>query len=132
MTRGGPGTLRQDSELPSACRASICDASRIVFQICWSVNRFERRRSRFFRRKDRIDREHTHMHSRLMRCVLLLAGIVFASEARAQKAPATANLPWHSREEREAAKELAADRQPSWVIDPEKVYTLPELVDLAE
>ena len=72
------------------------------------------------------------MYSRLTRCVLLFAGIVFASEARAQKAPPTANLPWHSREEREAAKQLAADRQPSWVIDPEKVYTLPELVDLAE
>src|SRR5262245_23788400 len=128
MTRGGPGTLRRDSELPSGCRANTCDASRIAFQICLSVNRFERRRSRFSSRKGRIDKEHTHMHSRLTRCVLLFAGTVFASDARAQKAPPTANLPWHSREERDAAKELAADRQPSWVIDPEKVYTLPELV----
>src|SRR5262249_34244623 len=70
--------------------------------------------------------------SRMPRCVLLLAGILFAPELRAQKAPPSANLPWHSKEEREATKQLAADRQPSWVIDAEKVYTLPELVDLAE
>jgi len=62
----------------------------------------------------------------------LIASALFVPGLRAQQTPPSANLPWHSKEEREAAKQLAADRQPSWVIDPEKVYTLPELIDLAE
>jgi len=63
---------------------------------------------------------------------LLIAGVLFVPELRAQKTPPSPNLPWHSKEEREAAKQLAADRQPTWSIDPEKIYTLPELIDLAE
>jgi outer membrane protein len=72
------------------------------------------------------------MHSRWPRCVLLIAGVLFVPELRGQETPPSSNLPWHSKEEREVAKQLAADRQPSWVIDPEKIYTLSELIDLAE
>jgi outer membrane protein TolC len=61
-----------------------------------------------------------------------MVGILVVPELRAQKTAPSPNLPWHSKEEREVAKQLAANRQPSWVIDPEKIYTLPELVDLAE
>ena len=71
------------------------------------------------------------MHRRWLTCVLLIAGVLFLPELRAQTPPSP-NLAWHSREEREAGKQLAADRQPSWDIDAQKVYTLPELVDLAE
>jgi outer membrane protein len=72
------------------------------------------------------------MHSRWPRCVLLIAaGVLFVPELVAQTPP-TPNQPWHSKEERQVLKQLLADRQPSWDIDPQKVYTLPELVDLAE
>jgi len=80
----------------------------------------------------RIGHRQTNMHSRWPICLLLTAGVLFVPELRAQKTPPTANLPWHSKEEREVAKQLAADHQPSWIIDPEKIYTLPELIDLAE
>ena len=72
------------------------------------------------------------MHSRWPRCVLLIAGVLCAPELLAQTAPPTPNQPWHSKEERQLLKQLVADRQPSWDIDPQKVYTLPELIDLAE
>jgi hypothetical protein len=63
---------------------------------------------------------------------LLIAGVLCAPELLAQTAPSTPNQPWHSKEERQVLKQLVADRQPSWDIDPQKVYMLPELIDLAE
>jgi outer membrane protein len=72
------------------------------------------------------------MQIRWFRCVSLIAGALFVPELLAQTAPPTPNQPWHSKEERQALKQLLSDRQPSWDIDPQKVYTLPELIDLAE
>ena len=69
---------------------------------------------------------------RLAKFAFLIAGALFVQELPAQRTPPTPNVPWHSKEEREAARQLAADRQPSWQIDSQKIYTLPELIDLAE
>jgi outer membrane protein TolC len=63
---------------------------------------------------------------------LLIAGVLCAPELLAQTAPPAPHQPWHSKEEGQLLKQLVADRQPSWDIDPQKVYTLPELIDLAE
>jgi outer membrane protein TolC len=67
----------------------------------------------------------------LAKFVLLIAGAL-VPWLSAQKTPPTANVPWHSKEEREVARQLLADRQPSWQIDPQKIYTLSELIDLAQ
>ena len=72
------------------------------------------------------------MHSRWARCFLLVVGVLCTPELLAQTAPPAPHQPWHSKEERQLLKQLVADRQPSWDIDPQKVYTLPELIDLAE
>ena len=64
--------------------------------------------------------------------LFLLAGALCVRETLAQRTAPSPSLPWHSKEERDLSAQLAADRQPSWKIDPEKVYTLPELIDLAE
>jgi outer membrane protein TolC len=72
------------------------------------------------------------MDRRLAKFVVLMAGALFVQELPAQRTSPTPNAPWHSKEEREVARQLAADRQPSWQIDAQKIYTLPELIDLAE
>jgi len=72
------------------------------------------------------------MDSQLAKCVLLMAGVVLVRELVAQNAPPSADRPWHSKEERDAARQLVADHQPAWNIDPQKVYTLAELINLAE
>jgi len=59
-------------------------------------------------------------------------GFFLVQDVLAQKTPPKPNLPWHSKEELEITKELTADRQPSWNIDRQKIYTLPELIELAE
>jgi outer membrane protein TolC len=72
------------------------------------------------------------MDRRLAKFVLLIAGALFVQQLPAQRTSPTPNVPWHSKEEREVARQLAADRQPSWQIDAQKIYTLPELINLAE
>jgi len=72
------------------------------------------------------------MNSRSAKCLLLVASVLWPRELVAQKAPPTPDRPWHSKEERDAARQLVADQQPAWNIDPQKVYTLAELIDLAE
>ena len=69
---------------------------------------------------------------RLAKFVLLIAGAFFVQELSAQRTALTPNVPWHSKEEREVARQLTANRQPSWQIDSQKIYSLPELIDLAE
>lgn len=70
------------------------------------------------------------MDRRFAKFALLIAGAL-VQELAAQRTPPAANVPWHSKEEQEVAREVVADRQPSWHIDPQKVYTLSELIDLS-
>ena len=52
--------------------------------------------------------------------------------APAQKLPVTPDRPWHSSEGQSIANDRRDLRQPALAIDPTKLYTLPELIDLAE
>jgi outer membrane protein TolC len=59
--------------------------------------------------------------------VLLSVGRVFA-----QNAPASANRPWHSQGEQQIKEDAKHFRESRFSIEPDRVYTLAELVDLAE
>jgi outer membrane protein TolC len=64
--------------------------------------------------------------------VTLLIGLLVCRSLSAQSVAPSPDRPWHSKAERAVATELAGDREPTYSIDPDKVYTLPELIDLAE
>lgn len=71
------------------------------------------------------------MDKRLAKFVFLIAAALVQG-LDAQRTSPAASVPWHSKEEREAARQLVADPQPSWYVDPQKIYTLSELINLAE
>jgi outer membrane protein TolC len=60
---------------------------------------------------------------------LLLLG---PSRASAQSAPASADRPWHSRQEEPIADATRKLRELRFEIDPTQIYSLTELIDLAE
>jgi outer membrane protein TolC len=64
--------------------------------------------------------------------VTLLIGLLVCRGLSAQSAAPSPDKPWHSKVETDVARELIADRKPTYDIDPDKVYALPELIDLAE
>jgi outer membrane protein len=64
--------------------------------------------------------------------VTLLIGLLACPTTSAQTAAPSPIAPWHSRGEKDLTRQLAADRQPVYDIDQDKIYTLPELIDLAE
>lgn len=64
--------------------------------------------------------------------VTLLIGMFACRSLFAQSTSSSPDRPWHSKVERDVARDLAANRQPTYDVDPGKVYTLPELIDLAE
>src|SRR5258708_470603 len=59
--------------------------------------------------------------------VLLCAGRMFA-----QSAPGSPDRPWHSRGEQQIKDDAKYFPEPRFSIEPERVYSLAELVDLAE
>src|SRR5260370_19037141 len=59
--------------------------------------------------------------------VLLSVGRVFA-----QSAPASHNRPWHSSGEQEVKDDAKHFRESRFSIEPDRVYSLAELVDVAE
>ena len=59
---------------------------------------------------------------------ILLAGM----RLLAQAPPASPDRPWHGPEERQVASEGKRLRQPPFRIEPDRVYTLWELIDMAE
>src|ERR1700737_2662458 len=59
--------------------------------------------------------------------VLLCAGRVFF-----ESAPASPDRPWHSRGEQQIKDDAKSFREPGFSIEPDRVYSLTELVDLAE
>jgi outer membrane protein len=50
----------------------------------------------------------------------------------AQSPPASPDRPWHSVEERQVASDARRVGQPAYLLDPNKAYSLGELIDLAE
>lgn len=72
------------------------------------------------------------MDRRWIKRLIFWAGLFCIQVSVAQKTPPGPNRAWHSKEEQEASRQLSADHQPLWTVDSEKIYTLSELIDLAE
>jgi outer membrane protein TolC len=64
--------------------------------------------------------------------VTLLIGILACRSLSAQTTSSSPDKPWHSKVEKDVARELLANRQPTYDVDRGRVYSLPELIDLAE
>jgi hypothetical protein len=64
--------------------------------------------------------------------VALLVGMLACRSLSAQSTSPSADKPWHSKAEKYVARDLVANRQPTYDVNPARVYTLPELIDLAE
>ena len=61
--------------------------------------------------------------------------MLFASALRcvcAQSAPQAPGTVWHGKGEQALQRELAAQHEPVFSVDSNKIYTLSELIDLAE
>ena len=67
--------------------------------------------------------------SRLSVAIILLAAV---GRLSAQSAPAASDRPWHSPEERQLIDEAESLHSRSLRIEPNRVYSLAELIDLAE
>jgi outer membrane protein len=63
---------------------------------------------------------------------ILLLIMMAANRASAQGPPALPDRPWHSADEWQIAREARSLRQSGFHIDAEKVYSLADLIDLAE
>ena len=61
-----------------------------------------------------------------------LAVLMLGAPLLAQSPPVSPNLPWHSVDEHRVASEGKRVRLPALPIEPDKAYSLAELVDLAE
>lgn len=58
--------------------------------------------------------------------------LLHASGALAQSAPASPDHPWHAPAEQNVEGDAKHLRDARFNVDPQKIYSLPELVDLAE
>jgi outer membrane protein len=58
--------------------------------------------------------------------------VLVVTPALSQSPPAASDRPWRSSEEQQIANERKDLRRPALAIDPNKLYSLPELIDLAE
>ncbi len=63
---------------------------------------------------------------------VLLASMLFSPWLVAQSPPPSPNAVWHGKEEQGLEQALAAQAEQPYAIDPNKSYTLAELIDLAE
>jgi len=63
---------------------------------------------------------------------LALLTLMAAIHAFAQSPPVSPDRPWHSPDERKIVYDGKGARQPAFPIDPDKAYSLAELIDLAE
>jgi outer membrane protein len=69
----------------------------------------------------------------MAKCLLIYLFVVAAcGRAFGQAAPATPDRPWTSPEAQQIRTYSTSVPQPPFIIDPNKAYSLPELVDLAE
>lgn len=62
----------------------------------------------------------------------LCLAVLLASRAIGQSAPASWNRPWHSSDEQEIARSAMAEQMRGFDLDAVKLYSLAELIDLAE
>lgn len=67
-----------------------------------------------------------------LRIATLLVTCCCAFPLLGQSAPASPDKPWHGQEEAGLTKQLSTVPEQKYEIDAAKIYTLPELVDLAE
>lgn len=72
------------------------------------------------------------MNGGILKYAFVLAAFFWTQDLQAQNTPPSPNHAWHSREEKSLDRQLSADRQPRWDMDNNKLYTLSELIDLAE
>jgi outer membrane protein TolC len=63
---------------------------------------------------------------------MLLPILSYASSALAQIAPLSPDRPWHGSYEQQIQSDAKRFRQPRFSVEPNKIYSLPELIDLAE
>jgi outer membrane protein len=66
------------------------------------------------------------------RTTILLAVLMASIPVFAQSPPASPDRPWHSSYDREVLNDPRRVRPPAFPIEPEKAYSLAELIDLAE
>src|SRR4051794_31350708 len=67
-----------------------------------------------------------------MRTALTIALLPAISATYAQSPPSSPDRPWHLSEEQRLITDSRPLRQPSLHINPDKAYSLAELIDLAE
>lgn len=69
---------------------------------------------------------------RLPRTTIPLVVLMAAIRVFAQSPPPSPDRPWHTSDERQITNDGKRVRQPAFPIEPDKAYTLAELIDLAE
>lgn len=69
---------------------------------------------------------------RPLRTTILFLVLTSAIPVFAQSPPASPDRPWHTFDERQITDDRRRLRQPAFPIEPDKAYTLAELIDLAE
>jgi outer membrane protein len=62
----------------------------------------------------------------------LAIALLILATAHAQMAPVSPDRPWHGTQEQQIESEARHFPEPRFPIEPDKTYTLPELIDLAE
>src|SRR5712691_5076531 len=67
-----------------------------------------------------------------VRTVILLLIVRCASSAFAQDAPVSPYRPWHGVEERDIANDPKLSHESRFSVEPNRVYSLSELIDLAQ
>jgi len=65
-------------------------------------------------------------------CLAVLTLLIASPRVRAQQAPTTPAQPWTSSYEQQIKNENRAYQSPAFTVDPNRSYSLPELIDLAE
>ena len=74
-----------------------------------------------------------HLRPPIPTCLaILFVALLFVRHAFSQSAPDSPNRPWHSRGEQQIKDDAKHFPEPRFSIEPERVYSLAELVDLAE
>ena len=64
--------------------------------------------------------------------VIVLVFLTHASRVLAQNAPQSSNHPWHGPQEKRIEADAKNLPESRFKVDPDKNYSLPELIDLAE